>query len=217
MTKKIKIIACKTVMDEIKSLASEEVLIDFVEYALHRTPEKLKEELQSRIDNETEAEVLVFGYGLCSNGLAGLKSGDKTLIIPRAHDCISLLLGSRKRYDREFEKEPGTIYLSKGWIKQDGDPYSEYQRYVEKYGEETAKWVMDAQYQNYKRVVFIETNLPDLEEYREYAKKVAEFLDARLEVIKGEEDFFSQLTNGNWQENFIIIPPGQKTKYQDFI
>lgn len=31
------------------------------------------------------------------------------------HDCISLLLGSRERYDKEFSKVPATFYLSEGW------------------------------------------------------------------------------------------------------
>jgi hypothetical protein len=214
---KMKIIACKTVMDEIEALKPPGVLSDYVDYALHRYPDKLRQELQRRIDSETEAEVLVFGYGLCSNGLAGLQAGDKTLVIPRVHDCISLLLGSRQEYDRLFGQQPGTYYLSKGWIDQHGDPYNEYLSYVEKYGEQTAKWVMEEQYRHYQRVAFIETNVAGLNAYAEYAAQVADFLNTKFEAIKGKPDFFSQLVSGNWQENFLIIAPGNTVRYQDFI
>jgi hypothetical protein len=214
--RKIKIIACKTVMDEIETIKPPGILSDYVDYALHRHPDKLRQELQRLIDNETEAEVLVFGYGLCSNGLAGLHARDKTLVIPRVHDCISLLLGSRQEYDRQFEEKPGTYYLSKGWIDQKGDPYKEYLSYVEKYGEETAKWLMEEQYRHYQRLVFIETNVDDLSKYEEYAAQVASFLKVKFVVVKGGQSFFEQLVNGNWQENFLIITPGQTARYQDF-
>jgi hypothetical protein len=214
--RKIKIIACKTVMDEIEALKPPGIWSEYVDYAMHRHPDKLRQELQRRIDNETEAAVLVFGYGLCSNGLAGLHARDKTLVIPRVHDCISLLLGSRQEYDRQFEEQPGTYYLSKGWIDQKGDPYKEYLTYVEKYGEETAQWVMEEQYRHYQRLVFIETGLSDLSAYKEYAALVADFLKAKFAVVKGEKNFFAQLVNGNWQENFLIITPGNMVRYQDF-
>lgn len=217
MEGKIKIIACKTVMDEIEAIKPPGVLVDYVDYALHRTPDKLRKELQRRIDNEAGAAVLVFGYGLCSNGLAGLNAGDKTLVIPRVHDCISLLLGSRREYDRQFEERPGTYYLSKGWIDQKADPYMEYLVNVDKYGEETAKWLMEEQYRHYNRLVFIDTNLPGLGEYEKYAEQVAQFLKAKLEVVKGDHKFFTQLVNGKWQENFLIIAPGETTRYQDFM
>ena len=72
-------------------------------------------------------------------------------------------MGARKIYDREFGKYPGTIYLSKGWIDQGADPLSEYKRYVESYGEESAKWIIDTQYHNYQRVVFIDSDVVNID------------------------------------------------------
>jgi len=160
---------------------------------------------------------MVFVYGLCSKGLSGLKSGNKTLVIPRVHDCISLLLGSRERYDQEFGADPGTYYLSKGWIDQKADPYQEYLECVEKYGEENATWISKETYQHYKRVAFIDTNLPDLEEHEQYAKKVADFLAVSYVGIQGQKDFFEQLVGGDWQKNFVIVPPNSISQYVDFM
>ena len=217
MNQKIKLICCKTMMDEIEAMKPEELLVDYVEYALHRTPDKLREELQRRIDEEQEADVLVFVYGLCSRGLDGLKAGDKTLVIPRVHDCISLLLGSRDTYTREFEASPGTYYLSKGWIDQEADPLQEYHRYREQYGEENARWIIDESYKNYKRVAFIDTNLPALAEYEEYSKEVACFLEAEYLKLEGESNFFEKLINQDWDQGFLIVLPGEVSKYGDFM
>ncbi len=217
MGSRIKLICCKTMMDEIEAMKPAGMAVDYVEYALHRRPDDLRQELQRRIDDEKDADTMVFVYGLCSKGLSGLKSGDKTLVIPRVHDCISLLLGSRERYDQEFGADPGTYYLSKGWIDQKADPYQEYLECVEKYGEENAAWISKETYQHYKRVAFIDTNLPDLEEHEQYAKKVADFLAVNYVGIQGHKDFFEQLVGGDWQKNFVIVPPGSISQYIDFM
>ncbi len=217
MGSKIKLVCCKTMMDEIEAMKPAGMAVDYVEYALHRRPDDLRQELQRRIDEEKEADTMVFVYGLCSKGLSGLKSGEKTLVIPRVHDCISLLLGSRERYDQEFGADPGTYYLSKGWIDQKADPYQEYLECVEKYGEENATWISKETYQHYKRVAFIDTNLPDLGEHEQYAKKVADFLSVSYVGIQGQKDFFEQLIGGDWQKNFVIVPPNSISQYVDFM
>ena len=134
----MRLFACKTLQDEINAVLNSNVDCDFLEYGLHNTPAKLQQELQKRIDETSGYDTILLGYGLCSNGTAGLRSDRHKLVIPRVHDCISLLLGSRELYDREFGKCPGTYYLSKGWIDQKGDPISSYRKYCERYGERKA-------------------------------------------------------------------------------
>jgi len=217
LEQKIKLFCCKTMMDEVEAIRPAHLAIEYIEYALHRYPDKLREELQKRIDNEGDATVLVFVYGLCSRGLDGLRAGSKTLVIPRVHDCISLLLGSRLKYEEEFGSDPGTYYLSKGWIDQKGDPYQEYEENKAKYGEENAKWISDEIYRNYKRVVFIDTNLPELGGYEEYSRQVADFLGCGYQKILGEQEYFERIVAGDWGNDFIIVKPGETSKYLDFM
>ena len=124
-----KILACRTLEDEIMEILPKNIDADFLEYGLHNTPDKLRQELQQKINESESYETLLFGYGLCSNGVVGLKTNKHTFVVPRVHDCISLLLGSRKQYDEEFAQFPATYYLSRGWIKQKGDPLSSYYKY----------------------------------------------------------------------------------------
>lgn len=215
MTKK-KIFACRSMEDEIREVLPEDVDCEFLEYGLHNTPDKLRQELQLKIEEASEYETLLFGYGLCSNGVHGLKSKNQTMIIPRVHDCISLLLGSRKRYDSEFNQFPGTYYLSKGWIRQKGDPLSSYLRYCERYGEETANWVIQEEYKNYQRLVFIRT-VGNCEEDIKYSKEVADFLNLKFYEAEGSVEYFRKLVQGEWDKEFLIIPPGKPILLDKFL
>lgn len=66
---------------------------------------------------EAQYDVLVLGYGLCSSILVGLRAMHTRLVIPRAHDCITLFLGSRKRHETCFSKNPRGIPHSKSWTE----------------------------------------------------------------------------------------------------
>jgi hypothetical protein len=66
MTKK-KIFACRTMEAEIREVLPEDVDCEFLEYGLHSYPDKLRQELQLKIEEAGEYDTLLFGYGLCSN------------------------------------------------------------------------------------------------------------------------------------------------------
>ena len=151
--------------------------VQYMDYGLHRFPTKMTWTLQDAVDAVEEPSLIVLGYGLCGNGLNGIQAGKHTLLIPRVDDCIAILLGSRRRYLEEFESEPGTYYLSKGWLESGSHPLKEYEEYVEKYGPEDAAWIMDQQYAHYERLVLVTHDEADLETYRPQAHEVAAYCD----------------------------------------
>jgi len=214
---KVKIFACYTLADEIQKILPPEIELELLPYALHREPQKLQSELQQRIDADTEHEVLLFGYGLCSYGVVNLHSERHTLVIPRVHDCISILMGARQIYDREFEKCPGSIYLSKGWIDQGAEPLAEFKRYSETFGEENAQWMIDTQYGNYKRVVFIDTNVGNSKDLAEYSSEVAKYIKVEYQEQKGSLRLLEKLILGNWDQEFVVTPPGRIVMQRDFL
>jgi len=213
---KAKIIACRTLENEILSVKPGHVESEFLEYFLHRTPQRLNLDLQARLNTDQTSQVIMLGYGLCSNGVMNLTSPRHTLVIPRVHDCISLLLGSRELYEREFFSLPGTFYLSKGWIDHGGDPLREYRTYAAQHGEKTARWVIEEQYRHYSRVVFIDTGVGDLDCYREYAREVAAFLKVRYEEITGSTRLLDKMMRGEWDGEFVVTPPGELIRPSSF-
>ena len=68
---------------------------------------RLKEALAA-VD-ESKYDAVLLGYGLCSNGWWGWRPARIPLVVPRAHDCITLFLGSKERYLDYFQKQPGRV------------------------------------------------------------------------------------------------------------
>lgn len=214
----------------------------FLEQHLHDKPDKMREKLQEEINRITDDyDKIILGYGLCSNGIVGLKSKGHEIIVPQVDDCISLFLGSREKYMEEFKKDPATYYLCKGWIEFGSDPYRGYlvwtdqenkipeewfknkERYGRKFDEETARLLSIEMMKNYNRIVLIDNN--DIEDiHREYAKNMVNFMSELLNKqiiyteIKGSSELLEKLIKGGWeQNNFIRIQPGQEILQKYFI
>jgi hypothetical protein len=197
----------------------------FLEYGFHRTPQLMTPALQQELDRIAEPSTVIIGYGLCGNGLAGLQAGRHTLIVPRADDCISMLLGSYERYLEEFAAEPGTYYLTKGWLESGSHPLKEYRELLEKYDVETADWIIDEQYKNYKRIILVAPTQEELDAYREQAREVAEFCASRwgyrYEERLGSPEFVRRLLTDapflvESTDDYLVIPPGGEIKQEMF-
>jgi hypothetical protein len=227
MKEPIVIIACK-VFENLIDLhfpPGEASQIIFMDYGLHRVPKNLKRSLQQEIARIEQPSLIVLGYGLCGNGLDGIQAGKHCLLIPRADDCIAILLGSYQAYTREFENYPGTYYLSKGWLESGSNPLQEYHEYVEKYGQSQAAWLMDQQYQNYRRLALVVHQMEDLEKYRPKALEVAKFCEKwgmKYEEILGSDQYIKRLVEVAFAldsagEDFIVIPPGGVLRQAQFL
>ena len=228
----IVVLSCEVLRDMLtRHLAQaqiEPVQITFMDYGLHRVPGKMAATLQEILDGIEEPSLIMLGYGLCGNGLKGLRAGKHILLVPRVDDCIALLLGSHRDYIHEFEAVPGTYYLSKGWLESGSHPLKEYEEYVPKYGAEQAMWIMDQQYQHYERLVLVAQSQADLDAYREQALEVARFCERwgmRYEEILGSDAYvqrfvalasntFGALSAGS---DFLVIPPGGEIRQEQFM
>ncbi|SLM27815.1 hypothetical protein MTBBW1_1140005 [Desulfamplus magnetovallimortis] len=118
----IHIIACGVLAPDIKKISEQLDLFvktNFLPGGLHNNPVELKKRLQNAIDSaakDNSCSRIVVGYGICGMGSVGIKAPKHIpLVFPRVHDCIALFMGSDLAYKREFERYPGTFYLSAGW------------------------------------------------------------------------------------------------------
>jgi hypothetical protein len=183
--------------------------------------------LQKEIDTIDSQlyDAILLGYGLCNNGIRGLHS-PLPLIIPRAHDCITLLMGSKEDYKTYFDNNPGTYYQSIGWMER-GTSSSEnpesipsqlgirsYEHYVEKYGEENAKYIMEtlgAGIDNYSKLAFIDTNVGDTKHYKEQVKSNAKEKGWQYEEVSGSTKILLQMMSGKWDEDVFLVVKAGKT------
>lgn len=212
-----KVIACATVIEEMLPLLPEDVTYEVLDFGLHLTPEKLQGQLQRAINAAgTEADTVILGYGLCSMAVVGLRATGCTLVIPRVDDCIAIFLGSRAAYEKQFGQEPGTYYLTKGWIEVSDTPFAEYERLVERYGSERAERMIKLMLKNYTRLAFIDTGHYEQERYREYARRTAERFGLRYEEISGSKALVEKMLYGPWDDDFVVARPGETISYAHF-
>src|SRR5512139_2576387 len=211
------VIACATVIEEMLPFLPADVPYETLDFGLHLHPGDLRESLQRKIEQTSQsAEVLLLGYGLCSMAVVGLRATNATLVIPRTDDCIGIFLGSCAAYRAQFEQEPGTYYLTKGWIEVGDSPFEEHKRLVKKYGETKAERMTRLMLKNYKRLGFINTGQQAIERYRAYAQKAAERFDLHFEEIEGSSALVKKMIFGPWDEEFVVVPPGQTVRFDDF-
>ena len=212
------VIACATVIEEMSPFLPEDVSAETLDFGLHLRPQQLKKSLQDKIDQSSQhADVLLLGYGLCSMAVVGLRATTAHLVIPRVDDCIAIFLGSCDAYKEQARKEPGTYYLTKGWIEVGDTPFQEYHRLVEKYGETKAKYMIKLMLKNYTRLGFINTGQYEIERYREYARRTAEQFGLRFEEIDGSAALVKKLVFGPWDAEFLVVAPGETVQYTDFV
>jgi hypothetical protein len=221
------VLACQVLQDQLTRLLPVGLVqqVHFMDYGLHRVPGKMTASLQDVLDGIDSPSLVVLGYGLCGNGLRGLRAGQHTLLVPRVDDCIALLLGSYHTYIREFQAVPGTYYLSKGWLESGSHPLKEYQEYVAKYGPDEALWLMDQQYQHYERLVLVAHTQADLDTYRAQAQEVAQFCQRwgmRYQEILGSDRYVQRMVQvtadlASADGDFLIVPAGGEIYQEEFM
>jgi hypothetical protein len=217
------LIACECLAAEIETIAQPELRIHQVEMGLHDYPKKLNEEIRNvlaGLEEEKRWDTILLGFGLCSEGTVGLKARHARLVVPRTDDCIAIYLGSQHRYLEQFQKEPGTYYYTKGFLKDDADPLAMYlgeHKWTKKYSKEQAKWIAREIMKNYRRIAFIDTGVYDITPYEEKAKKAAALFGFQYELLPGSLELLKRLINGPWDERFIVVEPGHEITREMFI
>jgi hypothetical protein len=214
------LIACEVFKDEFETVSPQDLTRTYLPQGFHRTPGKMPAAIQEVLDGVApEVEAVLLGYGLCSNGVIGVAARTASLILPRVHDCIALLLGSRERYEAEMDACAGTYYITPGWAKYGTTSLSAYKNeYLPKYGEEDARYIAEECLKHYTRIAFIDHGAGDIEEGRAHAKEFAETFGKRYEEIPGDLGYLRRLVLGPWDgPEFLTIPPGSAIDQAPFL
>lgn len=221
---RIAVITCAVLEEEISHFASgldHLSGIFVVEQGLHDEPDKLRAELQAKVDEveaDEQIDAIVLGYGLCSRGVEGVKTQRCKLVITRAHDCITLLLGDKQRYADYVAEHPGTYWYSPGWNEHALMPGKQrydklYNRYLEKYGEDNAQFLMESEqhwFTTYNRATFVELTVGATDEDVQYTKDCAQWLGWNYDYQQGDPGLIKALLSGTWDaERFCVLGPGQ--------
>jgi hypothetical protein len=215
-----KLIACRVVIDEIKPYLPADFATEIFEISLHTRPDHLRETLQKAINESDGAyDPIYLGYGLCGMAAAGLVAQRSRLVIPRVDDCIAMFLGSQAERRRQLQIEPGTYFLTTGYIGDDvGSPWSDYDRMAKKYGAARAEALVKRMIKHYKRMAYIRMpHATSLEADREYSKKTAARFDLCYEEIAGTPRLLEQMARQELDGDFVVLEPGQAISAAHFL
>ncbi len=225
-TKKNKqIIACRSLQPELDWLLSRsgnrDISVIYLDQALHRTPDRMPGVIQEAVDRvEPSVSTVVLGYGLCANGVVGVKAPAQGLIIPRVHDCIALFLGTREAYLKAFKKNPGAYYLTPGWVAEQKDPLGFMENdYIPRVGREEAIWAAKEELKHYTHIILIHTETSqDEASLKQRAIANARFFEKRFEERTGTGEYFRKILFGPYDENdFVAVPPGAFVAQKPFL
>ena len=238
--RKLKFIGCEIIHREACRLAAaapSRVDLEFLRKGLHdlETPDMVAR-IQGAVDAVKDADgydAIILGYARCNDGVAGVEARTVPLVIPRAHDCITLFFGSRGAYREYFDAHPGTYYMTTGWIERndfDGDDYSRpaygrqgvlgrlgltesYEQLVAKYGADNTDYIRQTLgdwTQNYSNMLYLDMGVCDERPFIEQARAEADGHHWAFECRKGDWSLLEKLFYGRWDDDFVIVRPGQR-------
>ena len=203
------LLACRTIEGEVLKAASETAFageVRWIESGLHNRPEVLRGRLQEELDRIEGAGTVLLAFGYCGNSVVGLTAGDFRLVLPRADDCITILLGSCERR-KEVSAEVGTYFLTEGWLEHETNLWAEHQASVRKWGAERAERLRARMLAHYGRLAVVETGAYDLPAFVERTRPIAEELKLDHAVIPGTLRLLGKLLTGPWDEEFLSLAP----------
>ena len=223
-------LTCEALARSIYALAAASphtVTVRLYRQGLHNSPKNLRGILQAQIDEIApgECDAILLAYGLCGGSTEMLTARHTPVVIPRAHDCITLYLGSRERYQEEFTRHPGTYWYSLDYMERQeagsssslgaagiSDTPAEYDTWVQKWGKETADALVEEMRgwtQHYSRAAFIDTGLGDGEAFAQKARDKAAKEGWVYEEMQGNRRLMAMLVRGDWEsEDILVVPPG---------
>lgn len=224
--RRFQFIVCKVMQKEAYLCAARAkniVDVVIIPQGMHEQSDKLRETIQKALEQshdyrDRRYDASLLGFGLCSNGIAGL-SAKIPLVVPRAHDCITLLIGSREKYRKYLETHQGVYWFSAGWADAENQPgeknhEKKLKEYIEKYGEQNTMYLLETELawtKRYKWATYIDWGFKTAGEDEQYTRRCAKYFGWNYDRIKGNATLMQQLVDGRWDgKNFLIVQPGEK-------
>lgn len=244
--RRVKLLACEIFYRELCHLVAVAPLhidLEFLPKGLHDLETvDMRSQLQDRIDAadaEGVYDAILLAYARCNDGTVGLTARTTPLVIPKAHDCITLFFGSREAYRNYFDAHPGAYYHTTGWAERNNQGeggYSErpafgqqgvmaklglaesYDQLVAKHGRDNADYILETLggwQRAYDTLCYIEMGVCDETRFLDEARVLAEKNHWTLDRQRGTLSLLERLLAGDWDDDFVVVAPGKTLAAQN--
>ena len=176
--------------------------------ALHSQPQNMRQRLMAVLNALPESVTTVLiAMGYCGGSLASICARQQ-LVIPNLDDCITMLLTKTDAQEGNL-KQRGHMYFRDsecGGVN--------VQRMLDnlrqEYGMERGTGIFGMWFADYTHADIIDTGVFDCyeESYVESIQKQADLIRCELDYVEGSNRILEKLVSGQWDEQFLIVPPG---------
>lgn len=214
------ILACSSLNRHVDA-AQEKMKTDYpvvnVDRKYHEDPKQMREQLMEKLRSlPSEIDTVLVAMGFCGGSWEAIPL-EKRVVIPRVDDCITLLLHTDNVWYPNLKKA-GHLYLR----DTDTVEYSleaMQRKLCEQYGGMNGSMIFNSMFANYTNVDIIDTGVYDCysEEYVTEAQRNADLIRGILDYVEGSNLLLEKLVSGQWDQQFIVVEPGQLLSNQNFL
>lgn len=216
------ILSCTSLKDFVDA-AQRRVRTDFpvycVDRSLHAEPERMKAAVDALMSSlPPEMDTVLVAMGFCG-GVWHDVSFDRRVVIPRVDDCVSLLLHTDDGFHPNL-KEMGHLYLyetnpadfSALTLMHDTNCLGEDLKNINR------DYLYEMWFYNYRHMDIIDSGVNDCysETYAAAAQEQADQIRADLDYVPGSIRLLEKLFSGQWDQQFLVAPPGEKLLHGKF-
>ena len=218
------VLACDVFADEIALLQVDPSIsihsVTLLEMGLHDHPPRLREAVQgaiTQIESDAAVGAILLAYGLCGQGLLGVQAGRCPLVLPRAADCVAILLGGEARRQALLRENPHLYFFTPGWVRGKRVPGPDREAqvrafYAGKHDEETINDLVEADreaFAAYRTACYVD--ITGDRKAEAYSRHCAECLGWEFRRENGDAAMLRSLLAGPWDDkDFLTVPPGMR-------
>ncbi len=232
---RLRCIACEVLARPVYDCAARSrhvVDVVLLRRGLHDRPGVLLERLVDEVhETGPEYDAAVLASGICGGAAAGLTAGRVPVVVPRALDCRTMLLGDRRRYADEARAHPRTYWYAPDYVERMGDPSESpigllgigsdadddlraaYADYIGTFGKANADALTEALGswgRHYAEAAFVDAGLGDTSAAESRAREEASRRGLAFRRVAADLGLLQRLLDGDWGEDFVVLRPGQR-------
>ncbi len=191
----IKIISCAIFKPYIEQLALDKKFyqIVYLDIQQHNQQKQLSKSIQYEIEITKNVSNIIILYGLCGGALLSIYTKKTPLTIVRVHDCLAILLGSKKRY-REITHSNPSLQWSCYSLQKSNYLNDCISQWSEQYDEETVQYLRETLCMN--KPLYVSHSLDAEKRY----------VDEASEVIEGDLSFLESIVKMNALDVITLLP-----------